>query len=142
MQILEIHTAKMREHRLLAPDVDLADLAVQTKNFTGAEIEGLVRAAQSTAMNRFIQVIQIEARVYRHVSFCTKYLTCDHKNSKLTIKCYRHRPFPSSLDLGLQNESSWKTFRLPENEIDLHDNEPVGRHIFTRSLVFIQRQKA
>ncbi|XP_020616810.1 vesicle-fusing ATPase-like [Orbicella faveolata] len=56
VQILEIHTAKMREHRLLAPDVDLADLAVQTKNFTGAEIEGLVRAAQSTAMNRFIQL--------------------------------------------------------------------------------------
>lgn len=58
VQILEIHTAKMREHKLLAPDVDLADLAVQTKNFTGAEIEGLVRAAQSTAMNRFIQVQQ------------------------------------------------------------------------------------
>ena len=56
VQILEIHTAKMREHKLLAPDVDLADLATQTKNFTGAEIEGLVRAAQSTAMNRFIQV--------------------------------------------------------------------------------------
>ena len=56
VQILEIHTAKMRENNLLAPDVDLADLAVQTKNFTGAEIEGLVRAAQSTAMNRFIQV--------------------------------------------------------------------------------------
>ncbi|PFX29475.1 Vesicle-fusing ATPase [Stylophora pistillata] len=56
VQILEIHTAKMREHKLLAPDVDLADLAVKTKNFTGAEIEGLVRAAQSTAMNRFIQL--------------------------------------------------------------------------------------
>jgi len=63
VQILEIHTAKMREHRLLAPDVDLADLAVQTKNFTGAEIEGLVRAAQSTAMNRFIQVMQTEAKM-------------------------------------------------------------------------------
>ena len=63
VQILEIHTAKMREHRLLAPDVDLADLAVQTKNFTGAEIEGLVRAAQSTAMNRFIQVMQTKATV-------------------------------------------------------------------------------
>lgn len=72
VQILEIHTAKMREHRLLAPDVDLAELAVETKNFTGAEIEGLVRAAQSTAMNRFIQVMQTETRVKRHVSFCTK----------------------------------------------------------------------
>lgn len=67
----------MREHRLMAPDVDLADLAVQTKNFTGAEIEGLVRAAQATAMNRFIQVMKTEAGVKRRVSLCTKYLKCD-----------------------------------------------------------------
>ena len=46
----------MREHKLLGPNVDLRELATQTKNFTGAEIEGLVRAAQSTAMNRFIKV--------------------------------------------------------------------------------------
>ena len=55
-QILEIHTAKMKEHKLLAPDVDITDLAAQTKNFTGADIEGLVRAALSTAMSPFIQV--------------------------------------------------------------------------------------
>lgn len=46
----------MRENNLLGKDVDLAELATQTKNFSGAEIEGLVRAAQSTAMNRFIKV--------------------------------------------------------------------------------------
>ena len=56
LQIIEIHTAKMRENGLLGQDVDLAELAAQTKNFSGAEIEGLVRAAQSTAMNRFIKV--------------------------------------------------------------------------------------
>ena len=66
VQILEIHTAKMKEHKLLAPDVDLPDLAAQTKNFTGAEIEGLVRAAQSTAMNRFIQVY---VNRYTHSNF-------------------------------------------------------------------------
>uniref|UniRef100_A0A8D0CG00 Vesicle-fusing ATPase n=1 Tax=Scleropages formosus TaxID=113540 RepID=A0A8D0CG00_SCLFO len=55
MQILNIHTAKMREFKLLAKDVDVRELAVETKNFSGAELEGLVRAAQSTAMNRHIK---------------------------------------------------------------------------------------
>ncbi|XP_038591688.1 vesicle-fusing ATPase-like [Micropterus salmoides] len=55
IQILHIHTAKMRQHELLAGDVDIEELAVETKNYSGAELEGLVRAAQSTAMNRHIK---------------------------------------------------------------------------------------
>ena len=60
LQILNIHTETMRTHKKLAPDVDLTELAAQTKNFSGAEIEGLVRAAQSTAMNRLIKVRKLE----------------------------------------------------------------------------------
>ncbi|KAL7371821.1 hypothetical protein ABVT39_005691 [Epinephelus coioides] len=55
IQILNIHTAKMRQHDLLSTDVDIKELAVETKNYSGAELEGLVRAAQSTAMNRHIK---------------------------------------------------------------------------------------
>ncbi|KAM9426309.1 vesicle-fusing ATPase-like isoform 2-T2 [Pholidichthys leucotaenia] len=55
IQILNIHTAKMRQNKLLACDVDIVELAVETKNYSGAELEGLVRAAQSTAMNRHIK---------------------------------------------------------------------------------------
>ncbi|XP_069490263.1 vesicle-fusing ATPase isoform X2 [Ambystoma mexicanum] len=55
VQILHIHTVKMRDHKLLAPEVDINELAQETKNFSGAELEGLVRAAQSTAMNRHIK---------------------------------------------------------------------------------------
>jgi len=46
----------MKENGKLAQDVDIADLAAETKNFSGAEIEGLVRAATSTAMNRLVKV--------------------------------------------------------------------------------------
>lgn len=56
VQILTIHTNKMRSFNLLAGDVNIPELAAETKNYSGAELEGLVRAAQSTAMNRHIKV--------------------------------------------------------------------------------------
>jgi len=46
----------MKENGKLAPDFDIDELAASTKNFSGAEIEGLVRAATSTAMNRLVKV--------------------------------------------------------------------------------------
>lgn len=57
-QIINIHTALMKQHNKMAEDVNLEELAAKTKNFSGAEIEGLVRAAQSTAMNRLIKVFE------------------------------------------------------------------------------------
>ena len=38
--------------KILAPDVNIERLAKQTKNYTGAELEGLVRSAASYALNR------------------------------------------------------------------------------------------
>lgn len=49
-QILNIHTTKMRENGKLGPDVDIAELARQTRNFSGAEISGLVKSASSFAL--------------------------------------------------------------------------------------------
>ena len=45
----------MRKNEKLSSDVDLTELATITKNFSGAEIEGLVRAAQSCALNRLVK---------------------------------------------------------------------------------------
>ncbi|XP_059662642.1 vesicle-fusing ATPase-like [Cornus florida] len=52
LQILEIHTNKMKENSFLAPDVNLQELAARTKNYSGAELEGVVKSAVSYALNR------------------------------------------------------------------------------------------
>ena len=56
LQILKIHTAKMRGNEALANDVDLGELAGLSKNFTGAEINGLIKSATSFAFNRHVKV--------------------------------------------------------------------------------------
>jgi vesicle-fusing ATPase len=55
-QILKIHTAKMLKNNVLDPNVDIAELASLTKNFSGAEISGLVKSASSFAFNRHVKV--------------------------------------------------------------------------------------
>lgn len=55
-QILKIHTTKMRNNNVLENDVNLDELAKLTKNYSGAEINGLVKAASSFAFSRHIKV--------------------------------------------------------------------------------------
>jgi len=57
VQIFNIHTLAMKTHDSLADDVDIPDLAARSKNFSGAEIEGLVKSATSFALNRQIDVL-------------------------------------------------------------------------------------
>ncbi|KAH6764278.1 AAA-type ATPase family protein [Perilla frutescens var. frutescens] len=52
LQILQIHTSKMKESSFIAPDVNLEELAARTKNYSGAELEGVVKSAVSYALNR------------------------------------------------------------------------------------------
>lgn len=54
-QILKIHTSHMKKSGGLGPDVDIIELAALTKNFSGAELNGLVRSASSFAMNSFVK---------------------------------------------------------------------------------------
>jgi vesicle-fusing ATPase len=46
----------MRSNGMLAPDVDLGELASLAKNYTGAEIEGVVDSASSFALNREVDM--------------------------------------------------------------------------------------
>lgn len=73
LQILNIHTARLRENQKLSSDVDLEQFSELTRNFSGAEIEGLVRAAMSFAMNRHIKVEWIGGKfVFRRLIFFTR----------------------------------------------------------------------
>ncbi|KAJ2631271.1 transport between ER and Golgi ATPase protein [Coemansia sp. RSA 1290] len=56
LQILKIHTAKIRANGILGDDVDLDELAALSKNYSGAEISGIVKSASSYAFNRHIRV--------------------------------------------------------------------------------------
>lgn len=56
VQILGIHTSKMLQNNVMDTDVNLYELAKLTKNFSGAEINGLVKAASSFAFSRHIEV--------------------------------------------------------------------------------------
>lgn len=56
LQILEIQTKKMRESNMMSSDVSLPELAALSKNFSGAEIEGLVKSASSFAINKSVNI--------------------------------------------------------------------------------------
>ncbi|KAG8364940.1 hypothetical protein BUALT_Bualt18G0050900 [Buddleja alternifolia] len=63
LQILQIHTNKMKESSFLAPDVNLEELAARTKNFSGAELEGVVKSAVSYALNRQLNMEDLTKQV-------------------------------------------------------------------------------
>jgi vesicle-fusing ATPase len=54
IEILKIHTHNVRENNILDENVNLEILANQAKNFSGAELEGLVKSAETYALQRHI----------------------------------------------------------------------------------------
>ncbi|CAA6655548.1 unnamed protein product [Spirodela intermedia] len=77
LQILQIHTNKMKENSFLAADVNLQELAARTKNYSGAELEGVVKSAVSFALNRQISMDDL-----------TK--TLDEESIKVTMDDFLH----------------------------------------------------
>jgi vesicle-fusing ATPase len=63
LQIFHIHTKVMKTNNLLAADVDLPKLAGATKNYTGAEIEAVVKSANSFALNRHHNLLNFQQKL-------------------------------------------------------------------------------
>ncbi|KAH9622103.1 hypothetical protein KSS87_022881 [Heliosperma pusillum] len=77
LQILEIHTNKMKENSFLSADINLAELAARTKNYSGAELEGVVKSAVSYALNRQLNMDDLTKPV-------------DEENIKVTMDDFLH----------------------------------------------------
>lgn len=77
-EIFKIQTKKMADNNILDRGVDFKALAARTKNFTGAEIEGLVKLALSFAIQKHISVGLVAA------------LDDDVKNIKVTMSDFEH----------------------------------------------------
>ena len=56
LRIFEIHTALMRKNKVMEEEISLEALAQRTKNYTGAEIESVVKLATSYLFNRQIKL--------------------------------------------------------------------------------------
>ncbi|KAF6155840.1 hypothetical protein GIB67_039171 [Kingdonia uniflora] len=77
LQILQIHTNKMKDNSFLASDVNLEELAARTKNYSGAELEGVVKSAVSYALNRQLSLDDLTKPV-------------DEENIKVTMADFVH----------------------------------------------------
>eukprot|EP01123_Difflugia_compressa_P008855 TRINITY_DN2779_c0_g1_i1.p1 TRINITY_DN2779_c0_g1~~TRINITY_DN2779_c0_g1_i1.p1 ORF type:complete len:413 (-),score=72.22 TRINITY_DN2779_c0_g1_i1:17-1096(-) len=60
VQILNIHTAKMRTSNFMDSSVKIEEIASLTKNYSGAELEGVVKSATSFALNRQIDASNLK----------------------------------------------------------------------------------
>lgn len=63
LQILRIHSSKMSQNQFLSDNVDLEWLAQHTKNYSGAELEGLVKSATSFALERNVDYNDLSKQV-------------------------------------------------------------------------------
>lgn len=82
LQILRIHTKKMKRNSFLAPDVSLSELAARTENYSGAELEAVVNRAVSSALNKLICLHDLEdTERLQENSTCVKVTRNDFLNA-------------------------------------------------------------
>lgn len=71
-EILAIHTKQLYKENCISSEVNLRELSVLTKNYTGAELEGLVKEARSYAVNEIIDLKNLSKKVEISNIFVTK----------------------------------------------------------------------
>jgi vesicle-fusing ATPase len=77
-QIFDIHTKPLYADKKVARDVDLDEMAAVCKNFSGAEIEGLVRSAASFALYAGVDTSGGGAKVAEDIDYDAMQITRAH----------------------------------------------------------------
>ncbi|XXG77398.1 hypothetical protein AAC387_Pa08g1560 [Persea americana] len=123
LQILQIHTNKMKENSFLAADVNLQELAARTKNYSGAELEGVVKSAVSFALNRQISLDDL-----------TK--TLDEESIKVTMDDFRNALQEITSAFGASTDNLERC-RL-NGIVDCGERH---KHIFKRAMLLVDQVK-
>ncbi|KHG00241.1 Vesicle-fusing ATPase -like protein [Gossypium arboreum] len=122
-QILQIHTNKMKENSFLAPDVNLQELAARTKNYSGAELEGVVKSAVSFALNRQVSMDDLTKPV-------------DEENIKVTMDDFLNALLEIVPAFGASTDDLERC-RL-NGMVDCGDRH---KHIYQRAMLLVEQVK-
>nr|KJB66713.1 hypothetical protein B456_010G153600 [Gossypium raimondii] len=122
-QILQIHTNKMKENSFLAPDVNLQELAARTKNYSGAELEGVVKSAVSFALNRQVSMDDLTKPV-------------DEENIKVTMDDFLNALLEIVPAFGASTDDL-EQCRL-NGMVDCGDRH---KHIYQRAMLLVEQVK-
>ncbi|KAG6778750.1 hypothetical protein POTOM_015095 [Populus tomentosa] len=123
LQILQIHTNKMKENSFLAPDVNLQELAARTKNYSGAELEGVVKSAVSFALNRQLSLDDLTKPV-------------DEESIKVTMDDFLHALHEIVPAFGASTDDLERC-RL-NGMVDCGDRH---KHIYQRAMLLVEQVK-
>ncbi|KAJ4721486.1 vesicle-fusing ATPase-like [Melia azedarach] len=123
LQILQIHTNKMKENSFLSPDVNLQELAARTKNYSGAELEGVVKSAVSFALNRQLSMDDLTKPV-------------DEENIKVTMDDFLHALQEIIPAFGASTDDLQRC-RL-NGMVDCGDRH---KHIYQRAVLLVEQVK-
>uniref|UniRef100_A0A6N2KG05 Vesicle-fusing ATPase n=1 Tax=Salix viminalis TaxID=40686 RepID=A0A6N2KG05_SALVM len=123
LQILQIHTNKMKENSFISPDVNLQELAARTKNYSGAELEGVVKSAVSFALNRQLSLDDLTKPV-------------DEESIKVTMEDFLHALHDIVPAFGASTDDLERC-RL-NGMVDCGDRH---KHIYQRAMLLVEQVK-
>ena len=121
-QIFRIHTRSIRENGFLDEKISMDELAKRTKNYSGAEIESVVRSAVSFAMQEHVDVEsvgKIDPRKLKNIKITQEYfdLALEEVKPEFGIK-EDDLQFTFSRGMFLFNDSVREIIRLGKTVVD------------------------